>query len=1255
MSITDEILKKKIGSRNNFSTTTQKSNLSKIEPPIEIKIEKPLRDSLTDEEQETITKSVFNKVTDILDFVDNINRLQYFVTGGIKGFTKEYSSGKSLFDIYEKFITSPNKSEIFNEAKAGLVNKKRSSIEDSIELIYPDQVKKIRSSTNFKLFGIDSLEMDAVDIGSFFGDVILDPLTYVPFGASVKLAKNLSSNFIKSPATKAARKILGPDNFIKAEQLTSNLYDNLLSKFDLKAFLKRKGDKVYSAFSKYVDDIEISHPKAKNIIEKTFSGLNSSETNQLGEFLLDMRDVGLDIKRKIISKKINVDVNSFVKIDEQRKLYSQLFKDIPLVEKQIIAKDLGFKYSDDIATNLSSALFKNRGLKKIVNNFVKQEAKSNLDFSTSKINALIKMNSEALLKANKNISKIRKVLKDEVTLSNKIFRKELFGSVEDFGEILNNIKPVLNKNKTVMISEVLDSFGRFKNRANKIQSFVMAEIDLAGKMAKKNTIRDRISGLNEIINRNIIDIEGSFKRALSEGEDTLKIDLLKTVSKSFDSIKKSQKEIVNIVKIKKDLNLLTKSKLSLDKEIVDVFSTRVKDLIIDRDSAYKTLMSLKTQKRFLKKEISNTAKRRAIKLYSDLENTFSALEYSKIINETKNEFDNIFKKSMSSLPDKLKIAAEDFRKIVDEIGDEALSEGIISGKSIGYAKRLIQDSDDIKSVLSSATSKSNKGSSSFKKKIKFDKWRDSRDYVENVLGKKFITDAQMMLYSTIDDYNLAKAKHTLQKNLMDEYGVNSVSSIPKEIRNIMDYFFRNGEDYISNPAKNFGLKSFRKLSGYMKGGLTAINLAFYVRNILGYPFFAAKTAGLAHAANPMNYVDSINILSKSNGDKIIKSAGDGFEYTLKELTDFVSSSGYFQGGFFKGDIFKDLGKKSKSAGKSLNSYIRNVFEWAGSVEDFGRTAVLISNIRSGKWLSKLENTTKLSKKEYLELAAKYAKDAMFDYNLIWSPFDKAMQGVFGFYTFTRKNLPGEIMRVLDDPKQYAILSKVLNRVSNQDNLSNDEMRFLSNFDKQSFKIFGDLVGGIREMKTLGFTPMEEAYQTITGLTSGDFKDRVSFIAGRINPVARSFLDYWYGIDSFRGEELSNSLPEQYSQLPDSIVAILGLDRKTVPKYKNGEIIGSKDILYGSKGKIHLIKSLPISRFLSDALKFKSEKDFMSYVFGIKTKTLDINSQKYFKEKELKKKMIEKAKEKGLKILEIPYLPDGDQSKYKKIGNGNSFT
>lgn len=601
----------------------------------------------------------------------------------------------------------------------------------------------------------------------------------------------------------------------------------------------------------------------------------------------------------------------------------------------------------------------------------------------------------------------------------------------------------------------------------------------------------------------------------------------------------------------------------------------------------------------------------------------SGSKYQSFLQKNAKLKEDIFEKGLKELPEELHGPAKAFRQVYDDYMEKGMKgdDPFLKGTSPLYAPREIQ-----KKFLEEVTGKVPQfasGGKGFLKKRKFAKYDEFRSWVESN-GGKTLDDSSILLMKYVKDFELNYAKHNVRSAIANQFN----GEVPVELQRSLNWMFNGGRSKFENPVAEAAFSMYGKALNASKVALTVINPAFHGRNFLGFPLLSATTAGMKHGLNPFNYRDAFRVkFGKKPGFITDKS---GKKISHEEIRQGAEESGYFGASFTGGDV-EVSGKMvlDRYGWNNPKRWMGEVFKFSMHSEDVGRYGALIANLKAGKPM-----------KEALESA----KSAMFDYNLINSPIDKALQGVFGFYTFSRKNAPQQVKTILNDPKQYAITAKILGKVSNRESLTDEELSLMDSWENETFKIFGDVVDGVREYTTLGFFPAEEAYQTINAILSKD----VGKLSGRVSPVAGAFLDWWYGKDSFYGRDFGNYLPNRYAEIiPKKLQETLGLTSRMKPKYRGGEVVGEEEVLYGDVDTVFMIRRLPLSsRFIADAaaaletgkVKGKPGAAALGYTTGIKAREMDIEKRKSQRKEKEEREIIKKAKSKGAAEFTRPYIP-----------------
>lgn len=1267
---------------------------------------------LPKEEQKQEELKSGSTVTDILDFIDNLNRPMYAITGGAKEFVKSIKEGESPAEIG---------SDVVDSAIKGLKREERTSLRDVVREAAPDALKFIEDNTKFKVFGV---EADAASIPLFIGEIAVDPLTYVPFGAPIKLLKGAASKVV-DPATKIAKSIIGAELADKIARGSSKVLDEVAYHTSKTKYAKR-----IQARLEKEGLLNLSAPDATRSIEDYFRGVNRSGTiaekkvksasflkqvgkimNQeqsevLGGWMFKMNDEAIKLFDGELAKTYGLQAEDLSKVYKVDDLMSKIGISQAPEEKTALLSELNdtlgiFKGAK--AKGITEAMVKEKGFRGLVKDLVNLEDEQTKVYLKQYFEGKREIKKMAIKEIDGQIDSIRKSFKADSRTVSKMFKHD----VNNLGKELKGIDNHLNAFVKGKISDeaiplIEENLGRISQRLDFLNKYQIAETSAVYKTIKtssKRVSKDDLMKLaeNQSVAQATRDKIGQLLRLRSEGSNvpmTLRRQFVKreksllseivqdkkaasilkpkatvdsfftTSAEKITNVKKAVNEISSMLGrarfegadeisketalqlqgllkgVKNEMRGYIKSKafqISKIKESADVaqamlgettgkFAQELNALKKSRDSLVKSVGAEIAQEGMSKVKLQEFKNVRANQYYKAFKAISGGEASQRIYRSMKGEFDNIFAKGLKELPEELREPAAAIRGALDEAAGQLKDLDLLKGENPLYTpRRLLEETID-----KVANRMSRPGTSTpFLKGRKFRYYSELKEWAEKN-GGQVKTDIQVVLLDYFKNVEMKQAKTILEKNLLARFKANKVVDLPPKIQSTLNYFYREGKTNFGNEVTSGLFGVLGNLQNKAKALLTVINPAFHTRNVMGFPLLAATTAGMKAGFNPKNYVDAIALMTGAEGKLVVKQLGKEVAHDYNAIREAAELSGYFSSSFLRGDIQKSaktvLGRYSK-----LNPmhWMGKFFQASAHLEDMGRYGALVANLRSGK---------------PLEEALSAAKKAMFDYNLINSPVDKAMQGIFGFYTFTRKNLPQQVATLFNDPKQYAIISRALNKITNQEELSDEELSLLNNYEKGTFKVFGQVVDGVRNFRSLGFFPAEEAYQTFSGLTHGDFQERMRFVGARVNPVLKSFLDFYYGKDSFYGSELPNSLPSKYDVLPDKVIDVLGLKRVRQPKYRGGEIVGEENVLTGPKSVIFAIRSLPTSRFINDMLTAKSTGDMVGYLAGMKNKELDVDARKFFRKKAVQKRLNERIKERGGKIFETPYIPKNQKKR-----------
>ena len=1188
---------------------------------------------LSPEEQQSVKAEESSTVGDILDVIDNVNRLFYGVAGGIRETIRSFKDDEPF---------SKDIKDVGSAIKKGVTREERVYSRDILKELAPEWVDKVEESTKFHVFGVDALEADALSVPTFITDVLLDPVTYIPFGAILKGGKGVVSAAGKG-IKMASTKVLGEEAVGKiAGAADEILYKKIYPMVNIKAQFgkvpKASGDGFAEASdlietlsrSREIADtnaartaLDVSKTGEKvGFLWKTQKLMDEVGAKEIGKAAIVADDLGSAAFTNLKAKNLGVAVEDISQFNKIENLVDGLRNAENAIDEEVVLKEIGEALTlvkGDTAKAVTSMLMEERGLKRFSNKIARSERDATILFAKSRFGTAKKLHAESVSKINGEIGAIQKTLKSDIKLTGGMVADEVGDAIKSIGDMHTG----LNKLVGGQVDHAMPYFAKsLETIKSKIQNLTKYQADVTKGVQGFRKSDVPLRRINSLIRNLELDIGRQQVGVIADVGGKMR----KSFNSTFSTLKKELKlfQKASIAEMS-SVKGAVKAGTALNQDLVKTYSSKLSGLLKDKASIEKQFKAEAVMHEVAIRKATKYSAKAERKYYQIFSKLNSQKFNQKMMQKFAGERTKIFEASIADLPKDLQGPARKVRSILDGYAKK-LSEGadpLMKGISPLYFPRAVQK-EFMGEVFNNIPKYSGSGRSMLRKRG-FETSEEFVKYVESK-GGKVEDDAVIAIMDYMKKADVAIARNTFEKELLARTGYASKSDLPKELKESLNYMFRDGISTFENPILEKVASGYAKVLNTVKATLTVINPAFHGRNVLGFPLLAQTTSGMKAGLDPRNYVDSLMIkMGKKGAIKVGEK-----EFTYDAIREAAEASGYFGAAFTRGDI--------KTSSKTLlNRYSKaNPKRWMGEmfkatmhIEDYGRYGAAIANLRSGMDLPK---------------ALEMGRKAMFDYNLINSPVDKAFQGLFGFYTFSRRNLPMQVVTMLNDPKQYAITTRALNHIANREKVSDEEMEMLSNYEKETFKVFGEVVDGVREFSSLGFFPVEEAYMTLNTLKSGELS---KILGGRINPVLGSFLDWYYGKNSFYGSEIGNYLPAKYERvIPDNLQKALGLTKRPRDKWRGGEKQGQENVLYGDPDTIFMIRQFPLtSRFLGDLVNLvdkvhegKSGQGVTKYITGIKTTDLDVDSRKFSKKRREEEAMKKKAKAKGGKTFDRLYVP-----------------
>jgi len=305
--------------------------------------------------------------------------------------------------------------------------------------------------------------------------------------------------------------------------------------------------------------------------------------------------------------------------------------------------------------------------------------------------------------------------------------------------------------------------------------------------------------------------------------------------------------------------------------------------------------------------------------------------------------------------------------------------------------------------------------------------------------------------------------------------------------------------------------------------------------------------GLAKSAS--QYPDSI-ATRLSPDEALIKRTVNGQDHSIskKEFVEQMRKLGLTQTSL-SGSVDRGLKDIVDSRTSTIGKIFGSALKFSQEADDFARFHTALTAWKEGKNWDNIRNMVK---------AANYD---MTDLNLL----DKAIQPLFSFYTFQRKNLIGTAKGLINDPAGYATLNRWVNFLSKGEKLEQEDIDLMNTFDKDKIQIVKDVTEGVLDTVKLGFLPIEDWQKTAKGILSLDAEGFIEANYGNVAPAVKALLKFatikaGENISGVDIEQRDVPIPEQYNS-PTIVNAINSISKeyyggpvniKSKIRYENGE-------------------------------------------------------------------------------------------------------
>lgn len=404
-------------------------------------------------------------------------------------------------------------------------------------------------------------------------------------------------------------------------------------------------------------------------------------------------------------------------------------------------------------------------------------------------------------------------------------------------------------------------------------------------------------------------------------------------------------------------------------------------------------------------------------------------------------------------------------------------------------------------------------------------------------------------------------------------------------------------------AKASGYDAFTR---WFKTWVTAYFPAFHIRNYISGNVQNYEVIG-AQALNPKNHNTALAILKNKKAQvKLGKEIFDVQDLHKALTENFRGASRYIS------DIGNYIDEITSNTFKIKE--VSNMRQVGNFIELNQKAVAMTGALRQGKTLKE---------------AIKIAEMAGFDYSKITKFESKILRRAIPFYTFARKNAELQLKTFVTHPERIINQAKLANALS-------------VTFGE---KVSEEDLGGLPPwaLSGLGFKVEGNKYFTKFGLPLEEFIERVNeplkTSLSSLNPIIKFPLESKMGWDFFREQKIIDI----NSVAPASGEMLMKAKEKGLMPEWLDEVLNVKSYVssYDQKTKytaspkaLHLLRNIPTSRFQNTLEKiFDGDMDkvakWLAFFSGAKIYDIDIEQQKYFTERDLRRDIEDQLLQRGV--------------------------
>ena len=279
------------------------------------------------------------------------------------------------------------------------------------------------------------------------------------------------------------------------------------------------------------------------------------------------------------------------------------------------------------------------------------------------------------------------------------------------------------------------------------------------------------------------------------------------------------------------------------------------------------------------------------------------------------------------------------------------------------------------------------------------------------------------------------------------------------------------EDVLTNKNKlNWFGRHFDDIQNWWKKYALALRPAWHTRNAFGNVWNAYIIGGLTDARRYGEAAAIQKAMQTSKGAVVGQSdliAGKitgktvrkdfevrGTGMTREEIYNEAVRRGVYEAGLFGSDVGETALRQSKIPGHTQWEGVNKAFAAGKVVENNARLALFVDSIAKGVKEAGKKGKTKFNADEInkiLDDASLNVRKSLFDYSDLSEFEKKVLKRAMPFYTWTRKNIPAQLMAVLEHPDRAQKANILINGLQRDTGTIDEED--IDRWIKDQFPIF----------------------------------------------------------------------------------------------------------------------------------------------------------------------------------------------------------